>query len=310
MAKKKSSSKKFKKAPWLLRVLWIMKVLWFIIKSISQGIYYTFKGIYLGCKKLYYWYKELKEKKEEERLAGLQTEDSEKSKKNIVPIVQESFAKPKRKSTYQPLKLIEAIKGSKEGFEQRLLTSASLIGIILGARGSGKTGLGLRLLENIHHETKRACFAMGFKDLPKWITTVDKIEDIENNSVVLVDEGGILFSSRQSMSESNKVLTELILIARHKDLSIIFISQNSANIEINAIRQADYLMLKPSSLLQKDFERKKIKEIYDEVEEKFKKYKKISGLTYVYSETFKGFVSNNLPGFWTTTVSKGFREKL
>ena len=326
MPKKKSSGKKKTgKSSSNSKIHWSLRFVWWIIKRIFKLLFLCLKYIFIGCKHLYYnikeWHHKHKEKKEEERLASIQ-EDIEKgalknqkkgsnSKKTEMNIVEEnSFSKPRKTASYEEFKNIYSLKGNWKHFEEKLVTSSSLIGIILGARGSGKTGVGLRLLENIYSKTKRKCFAIGFKDLPKWITVVEKIEDIENNAVVLVDEGGILFSSRQSMSESNKVLTELILIARHKDLSIIFISQNSANIEINAIRQADYLLLKPSSLLQRDFERKKIKEIYDEVKDEFKKYKNIKGLTYVYSESFRGFVSNPLPGFWSTKVSKGFREKV
>ena len=71
---------------------------------------------------------------------------------------------------------------------------------------------------------------------------------------------------------------------------------------------SDYLMLKPSSLLQKDFERKKIKEIYNEVEELFNKHKNVEGLTYIYSNEYRGFVSNPLPSFWNSRVSKGYSD--
>ena len=126
------------------------------------------------------------------------------------------------------------------------------------------------------------------EDMPIWIDVVEDIKQLKNKSFVLIDEGGILFSSRSSMAEPNKLLSELMFIARHKSISIIFISQNSANLEINAIRQADYLVLKPSSLLQKDFERKKIKEIYEDIGAKLKKYKKdnVKGITYIYSDEF------------------------
>ena len=115
-----------------------------------------------------------------------------------------------------------------------------------------------------------------------------------------------LFSSRDSMSKPNKVLSDLILIARHKNLSIIFISQNSSNLEINILRQADCLLLKPSSLLQKDFERKKIQKVYEEVKDEFEKLKKYKGLTYIYSEDYRGFVNNDLPSFWSQKISKSF----
>ena len=87
------------------------------------------------------------------------------------------------------------------------------------------------------------------------------------------------------------------------------ITHNSANLEINAIRQADYLILKPSSLLQKDFERKKIKDIYENVEGEFNELKNTVGLTYLYADNYQGFVINKLPTFWSEKVSKGYSGK-
>jgi hypothetical protein len=150
---------------------------------------------------------------------------------------------------------------------------------------------------------------MGFKseDLPSWISAVENIDEIHNDAIVLVDEGGIFFSSRDSMSIANKLLSDLIFISRHKNLTILFISQNSSNLDVNIIRQADFLVLKPSSLLQKDFERKIIRDLYVKLEPLFKKYKTKKGLTYIYSDDFRGFITNPLPSFWSQSLSKSFR---
>ena len=111
------------------------------------------------------------------------------------------------------------------------------------------------------------------------------------------------------MSDANKLLSEILLIARHRDLSVIFISQNSSNLEINAIRQTDFLLLKPSSLLQKDFERKKIKDIYSKVQDHFDFFQDTEGLVYIYSGKYNGFATNTLPSFWSDKVSKGYAKK-
>ena len=218
--------------------------------------------------------------------------------------------RPKIDQNYDKFNIILDIKGSFDEFENKILKSDSTIGLILGARGSGKSAIGIKLLENFKAKTNKNVYAVGFKkdSLPRWVNVIDNIEEIKNDSFVLVDEGGIEFSSRESMSDANKLLSKLLFIARHKNLHIAFISQNSSNIEINTIRQSDYLMLKPSSLLQKDFERKKIKEIYNEVEELFNKHKDVEGLTYIYSNEYRGFVSNPLPSFWSSRVSKGYSD--
>ena len=210
---------------------------------------------------------------------------------------------------YQEFKLLQTSSGDYKEFENYLLSSKSKIGIILGARGTGKTAIGMKILENIYSKGKRKLYAIGFKseDMPSWIEVIDNIEKINNDSTVLIDEGGVLFSSRNSMTKPNKLLSQLILIARHKNLNILFISQNSSNLDVNILRQADYLILKPTSLLQGDFERKKIKDIYQDIQKDFKKHQNIKGITYIYSEIFRGFISNPLPSFWSTNISKSFR---
>jgi hypothetical protein len=218
----------------------------------------------------------------------------------------------KRKSLIakqEEFKVIQEIDGSYKKWIQEVCNSDSQIGIILGSRGSGKTAFGIKLLENIQAKCKKKCYAMGFKEeeMPSWINVISQISEIENNSFILVDEGGILFNSRKSMSSANKILSDLILISRHKNLSILFISQNSSNLEINILRQADFIVLKKSSLLQKEFERKIIQKFYEETMANFKKFDKITGLTYIHSNNFKGFISNSLPSFWKESISKSFK---
>ena len=220
--------------------------------------------------------------------------------------------KSKRKSMipkHENFEILESISGDYEKWLSKIYSSDSQIGIIIGSRGSGKTAFGIKLLENLYSKKKKKCFSMGFneKELPFWIKNVKEISEIENDSFVLIDEGGILFSSRSSMSNANKLLSQLMMIARHKNITILFISQNSSNLEINILRQADFLILKPSSLLQKEFERKIIQKIYQESKDYFEKYNRDLGATYVYSGQFKGFVSNPLPSFWKENLSKSFK---
>lgn len=214
---------------------------------------------------------------------------------------------PSTKAVFSSLIELKHLEGDLRDFEKQLLESKSLIGIIIGARGSGKSGLGMRLLENAHSKGKKVA-AMGFsqESVPSWVKIVSDLKQVNNGSFLLVDEGGILFSSRSSFSDANKLLSELLFIARHKDLSVVFISQNSSNLEINTLRQADYLLLRKPSLLQKDFERKIIQKIYSLHEKEFKELGKYA--TLVYSDWYKGFVENELPSFWSEKASKSFKD--
>ena len=215
-----------------------------------------------------------------------------------------------RKPQFSSFEQVKSFEGEAADFEDWLYTSKSTVGIILGARGSGKSALGIKLLENWSSKGRKTC-AMGFEDagLPSWIRNVKNPEETPNGSVLLVDEGGMEFSSRDSMSSANKLLSSLLFIARHKDLSLVFITQNSANLEVNSIRQADYLLLKRPSLLQKDFERGKIKDIYEAVTDDFKALSADKGIVYVYSDQFRGFAKCALPTFWTERASKAMKSK-
>ena len=255
---------------------------------LKKGILFLIKSPYYLGKGLYSLGKKTEEKFKEKEI--------QRKRETIIP-------------RYDKFEVLYNEKGDYETWENKIGNADSQIGIILGARGSGKTAFGIKLLENIYSKHKRKSYAIGFKEeeMPSWITAIETIEQLGNDSFVLIDEGGILFSSRESMSNANKFLSRLILIARHKNLSIIFISQNSSNIEVNVLRQADFLILKPSSLLQRNFERKIIQKIYGEAEEHFQKFKDKPGLTHIYSDEFRGFVTNPLPSFWKTSISKSFR---
>lgn len=233
------------------------------------------------------------------------------SKKNSQRIEKKKIVKKRELilSKYDDFEKIHVISGDYEKWLGEVYESESQIGIILGARGSGKTAFGIKFLENLYARYKKNCFAIGFNEneLPLWIKTVSDISLLENNSFVLIDEGGILFNSRSSMSNANKMLSQLMMIARHKNIGILFISQNSSNLEVNVLRQADFLVLKPSSLLQKEFERKIIQKMYSESQDKFDKYEEDKGLAYIYSGKFRGFTSNPLPSFWKEGISKSFK---
>lgn len=224
----------------------------------------------------------------------------------------EASKQPKSQATYDALKEEKTVTGLVSDFEKKILEAKSTIGIVLGARGSGKSAFGMRILENVHAKTNRKVCAMGFKPetIPGWISCINDLKEIPNGAFVLVDEGGVLFSSRNTMSGANKLLSELLLIARHKDLSVLFISQNSANLEVNALRQADYLVLKKPSLLQKDFERSIVQKVYLEAADGFKEFSDLNGVAYIYSDEFRGFASNSLPSFWSEQASKAFSKRV
>ncbi len=210
---------------------------------------------------------------------------------------------------FKPFEVVEEQKGSYANFE-RTLQKYGLIMLIVGRRGGGKTALGMQFLAWFNHVARRRCYGIGYNSakLPRWVHKANYIEDIPNDSVVLVDEAAILFFSRETMTSMNKMLTKLMAIARHKNLSMVLITQSSALIEINVLRLADVLLLKEPSLLQARFERKALQDIFSTVSKTFKKIDDCVSHFYVYSDEFEGLVHYSLPYFWNDSISRSFRE--
>ena len=143
--------------------------------------------------------------------------------------------------------------------------------------------------------------------LPKWIKKVESIEKAPDNSVVLIDEGAIGYFSRDSMKKANKNLSKLMTIARHKNLTLLIITQNSAMIDINVIRLADTLLFKEPSLLQSRFERKAIKDMFEKISPFFEGKEDAKKNFYVWDDDFEGLLSYDLPPFWSEEISKSFK---
>jgi hypothetical protein len=210
---------------------------------------------------------------------------------------------------YAPFEVVKTEKGDYHDFYRRLLKGSNII-LITFKRGSGKTALGMKFLELFKKNSKRRLFTMGFENakLPFGIRKADYIDEISNNSVVLIDEGAITFGSRDSMKSSNKHLGKIMAIARHKNLSLILIAQNSAMIDLNVLRLADTIILKEPSLLQAQFERKAIKDMYLKVSSYFKTVEEKKSHFYVMDDEFEGIMKASLPEFWNDSISNSFRK--
>ena len=226
----------------------------------------------------------------------------------ILDLIKELKIK-KSKEPYIPFEIAKEDLGSYDGFYNKLKNN-SLVLLVVGKRGSGKTSLGMKFLEFFNKETKRKCYTLGYEKtrLPWWIKKVDSIEKIPNNATALFDEGAILFSARDSMKNINKELSKIMAIARHKNLTLVLITQNSAMIDLNVLRLADALLLKEPSLLQSKFERKALKEIYEKIKPKFAGIDDKKAHFYVWDDDFQGLIKYSLPTFWNENISKSFRN--
>ena len=231
------------------------------------------------------------------------------SKKVAEKQIAKNASKPATKEPAEFSELIvkDEVQGNFSDFEHRL-HNESLIVTIAGRRGSGKSALGFKIMENVNAKAKRPCYAVGVKQsvLPVWISSVEDINAVKNGGIVLVDEGAVSFSSRQSMSKENKELAKLLAIARHKDLTLLLITQNTGMIDKNVLNLTDTILLKEGSLLQEKMERSAMKEFYEKANLALQKINISERKSHVYviDSNFEGLVSASLPSFWSTKVSK------
>ena len=218
--------------------------------------------------------------------------------------------KIKGKASYISFGISKIFKGNFVEFENRLFNQ-SLIITIVGRRGSGKSALGFRILENIRAKARRPCFALGVKQtvLPSWIRSIRSIDDVDDSGVILVDEGAVAFGSRKSMSKENKRLADLLAVARHKDLTLILITQNTGMIDKNVLNLTDVILVKEGSLLQQKMERSVMKKLYESAMKAFNKIpaSKRKAYFYVFDSAFEALCSSELPSFWSESVSKSRR---
>lgn len=226
-----------------------------------------------------------------------------KRKKTIPSILPPK--KSKAPAKFERVTVMKSVEGSYEMTEQRLYRD-SLIILIFGKRGSGKSALGFKLLENIHAKTKRPAYVLGVSEhLPQWITTLERVQDAPDESVILVDEGAVAFSSRESMRLVNRDLTKLLAIARHKSLTLVFVTQNTGMVDKSVLKLADVLMVKEGSLLQQEMERAEIRTFYEKSKALFDK---LTGdkrpYAYVIDADFEGMLKVPLPSFWSEGLSK------
>lgn len=123
---------------------------------------------------------------------------------------------------------------------------------VTGSRGSGKTGVALWLAEEARHNAgHKYIYYIGepeHKEIyPPWFKFLKDIEDIPEGGFAVIDEAGIKYNARKYQQQSNKDLTDLMVIARHKSITMIFITQNLSIIDINIDRLLDMIIFKPGT---------------------------------------------------------------
>ena len=147
--------------------------------------------------------------------------------------------------------------------------------------------------------------------LPLWIGVVQDLRLIPQNAVVLVDEAYLQFHARNSMSEAGRSIGSMVNLSRQKGWSLIFVVQESRQLDLNIISQLDWLAVKELTDISADFDRREIRRFTDKARLQFQTLQGDKRpWTWFHSERpqFEGLVRNGLPSFWRPSLSRAFAE--
>jgi hypothetical protein len=187
----------------------------------------------------------------------------------------------------------------------------SKIVTIIGGRGQGKTATAMFFIEQSYKNNFHKNFYYIKKGerpewLPPWINMAQTMEDVPNGSLAMLDETSIEYGSRNFYKDENKSFTDRLVILRHKDISIILVTQHSKLVDINIRRLSDILIYKGGADInsedKKDDER-------DLILNRLIPKSKEESLVEIKNGNKFYLVRTELPEFWDDyAVSKTFRN--
>ena len=233
-------------------------------------------------------------------------------KQETIPVgIDESLLTEQQRKLLQPQPDSNAIEARKW---LPLIKHPSVI-VILGKRGSGKSALGYRLLELL--KWIAPIYVVGLsstahKYLPGWIEVQPELEDIPPNSIILLDESYIQYHARSSMTSQAKELSQILSLSRQRGQTLIFVSQESRQIDRNILSAADVVIFKEPSLLQAKFDRLELREIVIQAKQAFQSIigdRKRWSFVFTQAQGCVGLIENSPPSFWSEKLSRAFATK-
>lgn len=184
------------------------------------------------------------------------------------------------------------------------------VALIAGRRGSGKTAFIAKLAEYMAGTFRMPCYWLGLPEqakslLPNWITMVDDAYKCPVNSFIVCDEAGINFLSLLFQDKRAQFMRRLLMVCRQRHCSLAFAVQNTKDVDLAIVRQADSIIFKQPGMHQPETERPDIRPLVRKASEAFSKMTKEEALesAYVVDDDFQGVLKFTPPSFWTEDFS-------
>lgn len=206
---------------------------------------------------------------------------------------------------------IEIIKDGEFDMEKwENIITLPCVAFVTGRRGAGKSVLGYKLQEKLSKKYNLTPVIFGFPKekkhlLPDNIVLIDDINDLPENSFILIVEAAFKFYARQHNLSEHRLMDHVISLSRQKKQILLFDFHYTRKIDVNIVTDSDvWLAKEPGIFHVKLGARAEIKPLYKKIGDEFSQ---LTGnkqeYTWVYSNNYEGFMKNNLPSFWSEDLS-------
>lgn len=186
--------------------------------------------------------------------------------------------------------------------------------IVNGKRGSGKSSLAYTAADRLAEGKDVKKVAVGVpepaaREFPGDWWFAESLEDVPNDSIVVVDEAYMKFNARTPLADENQGLAPLVNTSRHCDQTMFFVTQNTSALDRNAPAEADGILMKEPGTFHMRFERKQFRDLSEEAKSKFDEIPDGTArqpFTYIYTDEYTGMVKSSEAEWYSDEISKSF----
>jgi len=133
-----------------------------------------------------------------------------------------------------------------------------------------------------------------------------------NDSVLLLHDAHIDLYAREWGTDFNKTMDKLQSISRHKNIDIVYTTQQARRLDVNIVAGSDALVFKEPSLLAPSFERPQLRDLSEKATTYFRGKSKRWKWEHAYVFTHVGEVTVSdikKPYYWSEDLSRVYGQE-